>query len=62
MQKIITFLILSLSLSEITSAQTAMAVYFEGGGPGIASFNFDTRFSGKRGGIGGRVRDRWIFR
>ena len=36
------------------SAQSAKSVYFELGGPGIASFNFDTRFSGREGGLGGR--------
>mgnify|MGYP003471319697 FL=1 len=37
------------------SAQSAKSVYFELGGPGIASFNFDTRFSGRDGGLGGRI-------
>ncbi len=37
------------------SAQSAKSVYFELGGPGIASFNFDTRFSGRQGGLGGRI-------
>ncbi len=35
--------------------QPAKAVYFELGGPGIASFNFDTRFSKKEDGLGGRI-------
>src|SRR5258708_18656473 len=33
----------------------AKSAYFELGGPGLASFNFDTRFSGKEDGLGGRV-------
>lgn len=33
----------------------APQVYFELGGPGLASFNFDTRFTKKDNGIGGRV-------
>lgn len=33
----------------------AKSVYFELGGPGLASFNFDTRFSARQDGIGGRI-------
>lgn len=33
----------------------AKSVYFELGGPGLASINFDTRFSPKESGIGGRI-------
>jgi hypothetical protein len=36
-------------------SQPATSVYFELGGPGLASFNFDTRFSAKEDGIGGRI-------
>lgn len=36
-------------------AQAAKSVYFELGGPGIASFNFDTRFGNKEDGLGGRI-------
>jgi hypothetical protein len=36
-------------------SQAAKSVYFELGGPGLASFNFDTRFTKKEDGIGGRV-------
>ena len=32
-----------------------MSGYVELGGPGLASFNFDTRFAPKEDGIGGRV-------
>lgn len=41
----------------ITTAysQTARSIYFELGGPGVASFNFDTRFGPKEDGIGGRI-------
>lgn len=35
-------------------AQTAKSVYAELGGPGLASINFDARFSNKEAGIGGR--------
>jgi hypothetical protein len=41
--------------SFLGKAQNAQSVYFELGGPGIASFNYDTRFSGKEGGFGGRI-------
>jgi hypothetical protein len=36
-------------------SQAAKSIYFELGGPGLASFNFDTRFTAKEDGIGGRV-------
>lgn len=36
-------------------SQAAKSIYFELGGPGLASFNFDTRFTNKEDGIGGRV-------
>lgn len=35
--------------------QAARSVYVELAGPGLASFNFDTRLSGKEDGIGARV-------
>lgn len=42
--------------SFIANAQTgAKSVYVELGGPGLAAFNFDTRFSNKQDGIGGRI-------
>jgi hypothetical protein len=37
------------------NAQAAKSVFLELGGPGLISFNFDTRFSGKEDGIGGRA-------
>lgn len=36
-------------------AQAAKSVYVELGGPGLASFNFDTRFSNAEDGLGGRI-------
>ena len=39
----------------IAFSQSAKALYFELGGPGLASFNFDARFSKKEDGIGGRI-------
>ena len=55
MKKILFVLTLTLSAFHFASAQSAQSVYFELGGPGIASFNYDTRFSGREGGIGGRI-------
>ncbi|MET0395040.1 MAG: hypothetical protein ABW019_17980 [Chitinophagaceae bacterium] len=36
-------------------AQAAKSLYAELGGPGLASFNFDTRFTNREDGIGGRI-------
>ena len=36
-------------------SQAAKSIYFELGGPGLASINFDTRFSSKEDGLGGRI-------
>ena len=45
-----------LSLVSIKArTQAAKSIYAELGGPGLASLNFDTRFSGKNGGLGGRI-------
>ena len=41
--------------SSISNGQAAKSIYFELGGPGLASFNFDTRFGPKEDGIGGRI-------
>ena len=53
MKKIIFLFVLALTLSNVSKSQIAM--YFELGGPGFASFNLDTRFTGKNDGIGGRI-------
>ncbi|MBP7239455.1 MAG: hypothetical protein KBA14_04480 [Saprospiraceae bacterium] len=55
MKKISLIFTLAMAAFHFASAQSAQSVYFEIGGPGIASFNYDTRFSGKEGGIGGRI-------
>lgn len=49
------FVVFVCAASTSFSQQAAKAVYFELGGPGLASFNFDTRFSKKADGIGGRI-------
>lgn len=56
MRKIFVLAILFFCLSFIAKAQTAAkSVYAELGGPGVVSFNFDTRFSKKENGLGGRI-------
>lgn len=46
------FLIAAFTVSQ---AQGAKSVFFELGGPGVASFNFDTRFGPQEAGFGGRI-------
>ncbi len=53
--KFIFTVFLTILFSNASIAQTAMSVYAEAGGPGLASLNFDTRFSKKQDGIGGRI-------
>jgi hypothetical protein len=55
MKKLFFVLITSICISQNSKAQVAKSIYFELGGPGLASFNFDTRFSPKESGIGGRI-------
>lgn len=52
MKKITIALFAVIALSQASSAQS---IYAELGGPGLASLNFDTRFSRTNGGFGGRV-------
>ncbi len=54
MKKILFIFLMLISTSAVYS-QAAKSAYFELGGPGLASFNFDTRFAGKQDGLGGRV-------
>jgi len=55
MQKLKILLILPLFFSIKSQAQSAKAVYAEIGGPGLASANFDMRFSNREVGLGGRI-------
>lgn len=55
MRKIVLLLTLATALSTAAFSQAAKSVFFEIGGPGLASFNFDTRFGPKEDGFGGRV-------
>lgn len=52
MKRLTLFLITTITLFNSSVAQTG---FVELGGPGLASINFDTRFSKKNDGIGGRV-------
>ena len=54
MKKVFLCALLALFINTAFS-QSAKDIYFEIGGPGLASFNYDTRFSGKEDGIGGRI-------
>lgn len=53
MKKLIILSGLILFITDIAKSQAV--VFFELGGPGLASFNFDTRFTGRNDGIGGRI-------
>ena len=53
MKKIICLFAITICISGMCSAQ-AKSVYFELGGPGLASVNFDSRFKGEAG-LGGRI-------
>ena len=44
-----------ISLNALHAQTAAKSVYAEIGGPGLASVNFDTRFSKTEGGLGGRI-------
>jgi hypothetical protein len=49
-------LVLALILTAgAVNSQAAKSIYFELGGPGLASINFDSRFSKKEDGLGGRI-------
>ena len=53
MKKIICLFVIIICIGGVCSAQ-AKSVYFELGGPGLASVNFDSRFKGEAG-LGGRI-------
>ena len=55
MRKTLFILTLLIAMASTGSAQGAKSVYFELGGPGLASFNFDTRFGPNEAGFGGRI-------
>lgn len=45
----------SLLIAAGYAGTNAQSIYFELGGPGLASINFDTRFVAREDGIGGRI-------
>ena len=49
------FFIILIGMIAVSQTSSAQSVYAELGGPGLASLNFDTRFSKTNGGFGGRV-------
>ena len=55
MKKLLFICALVFGSFHMLSAQSAKSFYFELGGPGLASFNYDMRFSGKEDGIGARI-------
>ena len=55
MKKIFFVFTLALAAFHFAAAQTSQSVYFELGGPGIASLNYDFRFSGRQKGLGARI-------
>jgi len=55
MKKLLLVIITGLFIMNSAFSQGAKSIYFELGGPGIASFNFDTRFGPKEDGFGGRI-------
>lgn len=54
MKKYVSLFLFVFAFAQVCSAQ-AKSVYFELGGPGLASINFDTRFSKTENGFGGRI-------
>lgn len=55
MKKVLFIFALALGSMHLATAQTAQSFYFELGGPGLASVNFDTRFGAREDGLGGRI-------
>ena len=55
MKKVLFTLLITVFAIKIVNAQIAQSVFFEIGGPGLASFNYDTRFTKKQDGLGMRA-------
>ncbi|HEX4956948.1 MAG TPA: hypothetical protein VFV46_02120 [Lacibacter sp.] len=53
MKKLLIIALLTISVNSIMAQ--AKSIYFELGGPGLASINYDMRFTKSENGIGGRV-------
>ncbi len=56
MKKVLfSILLLFISIACLKAQTAAKCAYVELGGPGLASINYDTRFSKTEGGLGGRI-------
>lgn len=55
MKKVTLLAIIIFSAASLFAQTAAKSIYFELGGPGFASFNYDTRFSKKEDGLGARI-------
>lgn len=55
MKRLFFILMAIIGFAITAKAQSAQSIYFELGGPGIAALNYDTRFTGREDGIGGRI-------
>src|SRR4051812_24673565 len=55
MKKLLPVFICILFATEVRAQQAAKTIYFELGGPGIASFNYDMRLMKKQDGLGFRI-------
>jgi hypothetical protein len=55
MRKTLIIVFAGILFTGAAQAQAAKSIYFEIGGPGLASFNFDTRFGNREDGFGGRI-------
>jgi hypothetical protein len=55
MKRIFCLCLVAIAVSFTAKSQAAKSIYAELGGPGLASLNFDTRFTKSEGGIGGRI-------
>jgi hypothetical protein len=55
MKKLLFGTLFCLAVYSLSAQTAAKSIFFELGGPGLASFNFDSRFSNKEDGIGGRI-------
>jgi len=55
MKKFFLAALLYFAANSALHAQAAKSAYVEIGGPGLASINFDTRFSNREDGLGGRI-------
>lgn len=49
------FILLAMAAGAFAQQSAAKSMYFELGGPGLASINFDSRFGPREGGLGGRI-------